>query len=107
MANGGATTPTHGAQGQDTSADGRHANFDEQGAQEQDMNWKEALDEAETDDNIMGPPLAPPTVTPQTMRGASAGTTSKFQDFMPTPRAARVDALRWPLPHFNPPASTS
>ncbi|MED6210315.1 hypothetical protein PIB30_062977 [Stylosanthes scabra] len=166
MASGGETTPAHGAQGQDASAEERHADFDEQGAQEQDMNWEETLDEAKTDAQHNGqycrelrillhlfqlhhyqlqldqrppkkkyprrnlkrpppsnsfplgptaptthapirPPLAPPTVTPQTMRGASVGTTFRFQDFMPTPRAAGVDALRWPLSHFNPPASAS
>ncbi|MED6124297.1 hypothetical protein PIB30_057665 [Stylosanthes scabra] len=162
MASCGVTSVAHGVQGQDAITEGRHADFDEQGASEQEMNWEETLEEAKIDApnnggigntsapipdaplstpiipqtsrkkyprrNIKRPPPSnspmlrptaqtdhgpirpstpPPTITQWTIRAASTGTTSRFQYFMPTPRAAGVDARRWPLPHFKPPASTN
>ncbi|MED6196371.1 hypothetical protein PIB30_046780 [Stylosanthes scabra] len=49
----------------------------------------------------------PPTVTPHTMRGASLGTTSRFQDFMPILRTEGGSARTWLLPHFKLPAITT
>ncbi|MED6218499.1 hypothetical protein PIB30_027155 [Stylosanthes scabra] len=49
----------------------------------------------------------PLTVTPHTMRGASLGTTSRFQDFMPTPRTEGGSARTWPMQHFKLPTTTT
>ncbi|MED6152699.1 hypothetical protein PIB30_094573 [Stylosanthes scabra] len=48
-----------------------------------------------------------PTISMHTMQGASAGTTSRFNQHMPTPRAPRINTSKWPMPRFIPPARTN
>ncbi|MED6217079.1 hypothetical protein PIB30_014280 [Stylosanthes scabra] len=50
-----------------------------------------------------------PIVSMHTMHGASAGTTSRFNQFMPTPgtRTRGSSTIRWSMPRFIPPARTN
>ncbi|MED6220541.1 hypothetical protein PIB30_045797 [Stylosanthes scabra] len=41
------------------------------------------------------------------MQGASAGTTLRFNQYMPTPRARGINTSKWPMPRFIPPARTN
>ncbi|MED6225332.1 hypothetical protein PIB30_092705 [Stylosanthes scabra] len=136
MGRGDAGTSGAGVQGQEINTEKRRADLNEDAAREQEMFWEETLEEAlagavQNERNLKRPPPShrsplrphqpedapnrntnesnqpPPTIIPHTMRGPSLGTTSRFQDFMPTPRTDGGGARTWPLPHFKLPASTT
>ncbi|KAL4394202.1 hypothetical protein AHAS_Ahas02G0128400 [Arachis hypogaea] len=66
----------------------------------EDAEAKAALDAAADEFEPSNASVRPPTVSPHTMQGASAGTTFRFAQFMPTPRSHLTPT--WPVPGFRP-----